>query len=245
MSTGLFLVRRTEHLQRAADLLVAADDRVELALGGVLRDVAVYLPRDSYCDSGSSPVTFWPPRTCVDRGAEQLVAVSPSVPSGLRRLPESRTRCRAGTALRRDVAVPEPLRLTLGDVDARSGTPATSGLAAARDLAVRVDDLGGVACSVELGLDADGVRDPPARPRPAGAGPRAGAPAGSRGCRAVPASCWASESASRALDGELLELHGGAPASDGGRRVSRVGAGSRKRGRAYASDRGVDRMAPR
>ena len=31
MSTGLFLVRRDEHLDDAADLLVAADDRVELA----------------------------------------------------------------------------------------------------------------------------------------------------------------------------------------------------------------------
>ncbi len=31
MSTGLFLVRRAQHLDDAADLLVAADDRVELA----------------------------------------------------------------------------------------------------------------------------------------------------------------------------------------------------------------------
>ena len=40
MSTGLFLVRRRQHLDDAADLLVAADDRVELALAGVLGEVA-------------------------------------------------------------------------------------------------------------------------------------------------------------------------------------------------------------
>ena len=34
ISTGLFLVRRRQHLDDAADLLVAADDRVELALRG-------------------------------------------------------------------------------------------------------------------------------------------------------------------------------------------------------------------
>jgi hypothetical protein len=36
ISTGLFLVRRREHLDDAADLLVAADHRVELALLGQL-----------------------------------------------------------------------------------------------------------------------------------------------------------------------------------------------------------------
>ena len=40
MSTGLFLVRRRQHLDDAADLLVAADDGVELALPGRLGQVA-------------------------------------------------------------------------------------------------------------------------------------------------------------------------------------------------------------
>ena len=37
--TGLFLVRRDEDLDDAADLVVAADDRVELAVGGLLGEV--------------------------------------------------------------------------------------------------------------------------------------------------------------------------------------------------------------
>ena len=32
ISTGLFLVRRDEHLDDAADLVVAADDRIDLAV---------------------------------------------------------------------------------------------------------------------------------------------------------------------------------------------------------------------
>ena len=43
MSTGLFLVRRDEHLDDAADLLVAADDRVELARARVGGQVAAVL----------------------------------------------------------------------------------------------------------------------------------------------------------------------------------------------------------
>ena len=43
ISTGLFLVRRRQHLDDAADLLVAADDRVELAARGELRQVAAVL----------------------------------------------------------------------------------------------------------------------------------------------------------------------------------------------------------
>ena len=46
ISTGLFLVRRTEHLDGAADLVVAADDRIELAGAGVGGQVArVFLQR--------------------------------------------------------------------------------------------------------------------------------------------------------------------------------------------------------
>ena len=40
MSTGLFLERRREHLDDAADLVVAADHRVELPAGGELGEVA-------------------------------------------------------------------------------------------------------------------------------------------------------------------------------------------------------------
>ncbi len=40
MSTGLFLVRRRQHLDGAADFLVAADDRVELAVAHGLGEVA-------------------------------------------------------------------------------------------------------------------------------------------------------------------------------------------------------------
>ena len=44
--TGLFLVRREQHLDDAADLFVAADDRIELALLGELGQVAaVFLQR--------------------------------------------------------------------------------------------------------------------------------------------------------------------------------------------------------
>ena len=43
MRTGLFLVRRDRTWMTAADLLVAADDRVELALAGVLGQVAAVL----------------------------------------------------------------------------------------------------------------------------------------------------------------------------------------------------------
>ena len=43
MSTGLFLVRRREHLDHAPDLVVAADHRVELALLGGLGQVAAEL----------------------------------------------------------------------------------------------------------------------------------------------------------------------------------------------------------
>ncbi len=39
ISTGLFLVRRHQHLQHPADLLVPADDRVQLAGPGHLREV--------------------------------------------------------------------------------------------------------------------------------------------------------------------------------------------------------------
>ena len=46
MSTGLFFVRRRQHLDDAADLGVAADDRVELAVAGPLGEVdAVLLQR--------------------------------------------------------------------------------------------------------------------------------------------------------------------------------------------------------
>ena len=46
ISTGLFLVRRRQHLDGAADFLVAADDRVELALARRLGQVArVFLQR--------------------------------------------------------------------------------------------------------------------------------------------------------------------------------------------------------
>ena len=43
ISTGLFLVRRLRHLDDAPDLLVAADDRVELARAGLLGQVAAVL----------------------------------------------------------------------------------------------------------------------------------------------------------------------------------------------------------
>ena len=40
ISTGLFLVRRREHLDDAADLFVSTDDRIDLALGSELGEVA-------------------------------------------------------------------------------------------------------------------------------------------------------------------------------------------------------------
>ena len=40
MSTGLFFVRRREHLHDAADFVVAADDGVDLALARLLGEVA-------------------------------------------------------------------------------------------------------------------------------------------------------------------------------------------------------------
>ena len=43
ISTGLFLVRRREHLDDPADLGVAADDRVHLAVAGQLDEVAAVL----------------------------------------------------------------------------------------------------------------------------------------------------------------------------------------------------------
>ena len=56
--TGLFLVRRAEDLDDAADLLVAADDGIELALPGQLREVAaVLLQRPGSFSSGFWSVT--------------------------------------------------------------------------------------------------------------------------------------------------------------------------------------------
>ena len=43
ISTGLFLVRRLQDLDHAADLLVAADHRIELAAAGELGQVAAVL----------------------------------------------------------------------------------------------------------------------------------------------------------------------------------------------------------
>ena len=54
ISTGLFFVRRDEDLDHAADLVVAADHRVELALRGGLGQVAaVALERLVACPRGS------------------------------------------------------------------------------------------------------------------------------------------------------------------------------------------------
>ena len=43
ISTGLFLVRRDKHLDHAADLFVAADHRIELALRRQLGQIAAVL----------------------------------------------------------------------------------------------------------------------------------------------------------------------------------------------------------
>ena len=74
MSTGLFLVRRRQDLDDAADLLVAADDRVELALAGVAVRSRPYVSSAWYVLSGFWSVTRWPPRTSLERLQDLLVA---------------------------------------------------------------------------------------------------------------------------------------------------------------------------
>ena len=61
--TGLFLVRRREHLDDAADLVVAADDRIDLAVAGAGREVLAVLLEGRNCSSGFWTVTRWLPRT--------------------------------------------------------------------------------------------------------------------------------------------------------------------------------------
>ena len=63
ISTGLFLVRRREHLDDAADLLVAADHRVELALLRPARSGRGRTsPAPGRSPRGSGCVTRWLPR---------------------------------------------------------------------------------------------------------------------------------------------------------------------------------------
>jgi hypothetical protein len=174
---------------------------------------------------------------------QQLVARQPQVPKELRRL-SGAGRDAQEERLGRDVGVAHPLGLGVGDVEHGLELPRHRGLGAARHLAVRVDDLGGVALQRLFG-DADVVRDPPDDPVLLDDHAREEVARPDLGVAELPCQLLGIGESFAGFDGELLELHGGAPASDGGRRVSRVGAGSRKRGRAYASDRGVDRMAPR
>ena len=54
MSTGLFLVRRRQHLHDALGLAGAADDRVELLLAGELGEVAAELVEHERTRTGSA-----------------------------------------------------------------------------------------------------------------------------------------------------------------------------------------------
>ena len=72
MRTGLFLVRRRQHLHDAADLGVAADDRVELALAGPRGEVdAVLLQRLV----GALGVRAGDPRAAADLGERRAQRV--------------------------------------------------------------------------------------------------------------------------------------------------------------------------
>ena len=72
--TGLFFVRRDEHLDHAADLVVAADHRVELALLGAA-SVRSRPKRSSawYLSSGFGSVTRCGPRTSPQRREDRVV----------------------------------------------------------------------------------------------------------------------------------------------------------------------------
>ena len=63
ISTGLFLVRRCEHLDRAADLVVAADDRIELAARARAVRSMVYFSSAPRFSSAFGSFTASPPRT--------------------------------------------------------------------------------------------------------------------------------------------------------------------------------------
>ena len=74
ISTGLFLVRRAKHLDRAADFLVAADDRVELAVTRCFGEVARIFLERVVAIFGALRVRSPPAAQLLDRGVEILRA---------------------------------------------------------------------------------------------------------------------------------------------------------------------------
>ena len=116
MSTGLFLVRRDEDLDDAPDLLVAADDRVELARRAPRPSGRGRTSRaPGRCPRGWAMVTRWPPRT---------VWSAPRIASRRRAVALEellRLAARLGDAeeqvLRGRVLVAQALRLVLGALE--------------------------------------------------------------------------------------------------------------------------------
>ena len=76
ISTGLFLVRRLQHLDGAANFVIPADHRVELAEFGPLGESMVYFSSAWRFSSALASSTFLPPRT-LSMAASSFSLVSP------------------------------------------------------------------------------------------------------------------------------------------------------------------------
>ena len=117
MSTGLFLVRRRQDLDDAADLLVAADDRVELAGAGLGGQVAAVLLERLVCALRVLGGDALAAADVLERAEDRLAAGAVAL--------EERWRVAAGLGraeqqvLGGDVLVAEPVGLVLGALDDR------------------------------------------------------------------------------------------------------------------------------
>ena len=199
MSTGLFLVRAAEHLDDAPDLLVAADDRVELAGARVARSGRGRTSRaPGRCSRGSGEVTRWPPRTVWS--APRIASWPAPAARGCAGASPPASAAAEQQVLGRDVLVVEPPGLVLGALEQLPGARVERQLAALRS--------GRGATSTAPSSHA---RSRPGRRR-AGAASRPGCPRGSceqrgedvlgverRGCSASVARRWAARMASWAF----------------------------------------------
>ena len=152
-----------QHLDGAADLLVAADDRVELALAGQLGEVARVLLERLVLALGFSSVTRCVPRTSVS-ALQQRVVVTPASLSAREAAPKSLADERQQEVLGRGVLVLELLRL-LGRLLEQLGQPAADVDVGARapHLGLRVERaLGGLAtcAGVDPDLAQERAREP-------------------------------------------------------------------------------------
>ena len=124
---GVVLGAPGQHLDDAADLGVAPDDRVELALAGARGEVdAVLLQRLEACPRGPALVTRAPPRTVVER-VEQRVAGGAVPRRAARRRRRRRRPARAAGARSRRGESPRAVARSCASASTRCSAPDACG----------------------------------------------------------------------------------------------------------------------